>query len=189
MKRIIVLGLMIAFVASCLAQEPSAAGKMPRSNGLETSWMLSAQYLKSTDDWGPNWHFNGVLIDFTHDIAKRWAITGELDLNKANGHDATDIGYRIGPRFNLTTRHRIVPFVQFLLGGAHMHAVNTRYALPNIDSTWDGFSWLGGGGVDVRVSHHFGMRGQIGVASVPFGIHVVDRDYWPQYSGGVTYRW
>ncbi|WP_148210186.1 porin family protein [Candidatus Korobacter versatilis] len=171
-----------------IAQAPTPTGKLPNAGANnETPWMFSAQYVKPTNDWGPNNHFNGMLLDVTRSFSPRWGITGEFDWSKSNGHDGNQLGYRVGPRVNLITGHKVVPFAQFLLGGAHLHETGTRAS--GVDSNWNGVSWLGGGGVDILLTPHFGIRGQIDITSVPFGTHLTDRDYWPQYGGGVTYRW
>lgn len=181
----------ILMTGVALAQAPSPTAKLPSAE-LDLPWSVSAQYMAPTNDWGSNWNFHGVQFDAVRTLSKHWSLDAEFDFARDGGyHDATDFGYRFGPRFNIISGHRITPFAEFLVGGAHLHAVNTRYAGPGTftgTSSWNGFSFLTGGGVDIRLTRRFGLRGQAGVASVPYGIHKTDRDYWGQYSGGGYFR-
>ncbi len=84
------------------------------------------------------------------------AYTSTVDVNNANVNVVT---YLFGPRFSF--RHdRITPFVQVLFGGAHANAVvltPCTFSCTLLPSE-SGFAMTAGGGLDIRVHHHFAIR-------------------------------
>jgi len=89
------------------------------------------------------------FIGFTADFAESFA-----NFSDAGGteNDKT-YTFLFGPRISVPLP-RITPFGHFLLGAAHINS-NTG-AL----STSSSFAWDFGGGVDVRLSRHFALRGE-----------------------------
>jgi hypothetical protein len=67
--------------------------------------------------------------------------------------------FLVGPQFS-ASRGRVTPFARFLLGDTHMSTAID--SLPNYITftSNNSFTFGGGGGVDVRVSRRFALRGQ-----------------------------
>lgn len=64
-----------------------------------------------------------------------------------------------GPRFFPLGRRRLTPFAQMLLGGAHYNfSASAQPPLPGQSASDTAYSWLAGGGLDVRVKRHWGLR-------------------------------
>src|SRR3984957_14212654 len=72
----------------------------------------------------------------------------------------TAFTYLFGPRFTLGKQRRVSVFAQVLAGGVHASAVTvascscTPLPLPAQNS----FAMTGGGGVDIRLTHHISLR-------------------------------
>lgn len=72
-----------------------------------------------------------------------------------NGNNAL-YTFMAGPRFYPIGHHRIAPYVQAEFGGSHYY-VN----FPGLTSlTQRGFAWAAGGGVDIFLGRHLGLKGQ-----------------------------
>lgn len=70
-----------------------------------------------------------------------------------SGIDGTVSTYLFGPRISYRKHERITPFAQTLFGVAH--ASGSAFG---VSSTSNAFAASFGGGVDVKLSHHFSFR-------------------------------
>jgi opacity protein-like surface antigen/outer membrane protein OmpA-like peptidoglycan-associated protein len=77
--------------------------------------------------------------------------------------DNTNVGalsYLFGPRLSFRNHSRVTPFVQVLIGGMHANEVmlaNCTFSCTLLPSQTS-LALTAGGGVDVKVSHHFAIR-------------------------------
>ncbi len=85
------------------------------------------------------------------------AYTTTVNVNNSNVNALT---YLFGPRLSFRKYNRVTPFAQALFGGAHANEViltpctSSCTLLPS-QST---FAMTAGGGVDVKIHHHFAIR-------------------------------
>jgi outer membrane protein OmpA-like peptidoglycan-associated protein len=70
--------------------------------------------------------------------------------------------YLFGPRFSFPRYERIAPFIQELFGGAHASSVTISGCKGSLSCTPLGsdnaFAMMLGGGLDITLSHHIGLR-------------------------------
>jgi hypothetical protein len=66
--------------------------------------------------------------------------------------------YTFGPRFSYRKWNRLIPFAQFVVGGAHANSTNGGFLGAN-----NAFVFGGGGGGDLAIDHagRFALRGQL----------------------------
>lgn len=105
----------------------------------------------------------GLVGDFGgfDDSQIRLAGTGANSSNVVDS-SGTAYTYLFGPRLSFRNHERITPFAQVLFGGIHASAVTASSGctgagcavLPSENS----FAMTAGGGVDLKVSHHFAIR-------------------------------
>ena len=76
------------------------------------------------------------------------------------GQHAKIFTFLVGPQIS-ASRGRLTPFARFLLGGTHM--TTSIDSLPNYITFTSNhsFTFGGGGGVNVRLSPRFALRGQV----------------------------
>src|SRR5215467_4524175 len=67
--------------------------------------------------------------------------------------DGTLSTYLFGPRVSYRHYSRVTPFGQVLFGGAHLSS-----SVSGISGSDNAFAMAVGGGVDVKLSHHFSLR-------------------------------
>ncbi len=85
------------------------------------------------------------------------ASTSTINVNNAN---EAVISYLFGPRLSYRKYDRITPFAQVLAGGVHANAItltNCTFSCTLLPSE-NAFAMTAGGGLDVRVYHHFAIR-------------------------------
>lgn len=193
MKNILSCAIFLMAVMA-FGQAPSPTATMPGSANSGRN-ELFVGYERTFNDWGSSsttYDFNGVDINYTRMLNRHWGALAQFDVSRNGNYDATYYTYDAGVRYNFLTS-RVRPFGQFLIGAGHLkgevetlqsdgsHALGTH--------NWFGFSWTGGGGVDVDVTNHFGLRGEFDAVSVPFGAHQHDRDIWSKMAVGGYFRW
>jgi hypothetical protein len=68
--------------------------------------------------------------------------------------------YLFGPRLSFRKHDRITPFAQVLFGGVHANQVTLTGCTVNCTllPSQDSFAMTAGGGLDLRVHHHFAIR-------------------------------
>jgi outer membrane protein OmpA-like peptidoglycan-associated protein len=96
--------------------------------------------------------------DFTNsEIRFTGAYKATVDVHDADGGVIT---YLFGPRLSFRNHSRITPFAQTLFGGAHASDVvisKCRFSCTLLP-TEDTFAMTAGGGLDIRIHHHFAIR-------------------------------
>ena len=75
----------------------------------------------------------------------------------ATGEDLTLFSYLFGPRYTLRKSDRWLPFGQVLLGGAHASGTYEP-SLAGGSGSFNSFSMIAGGGLDIGVNSHIGLR-------------------------------
>lgn len=202
MKRFLQCVMVAAlFSMICAAQAPAPTASAPSvSEGYQNTIYGGYQYTPT--DWGGAWsNFNGIAIDYARDMTSHFAAVADFDwirnnqseagdLDLGNAHDASAFGIRFGPRYNLLRKeHRIQPYVVGLFGVAHMTALfpYPTHASPLVHHTWSGFSYAAGGGVDLRFTRHFGVRGEWLHVGEPWGDES-DNSQWDRVTFGGTWR-
>lgn len=188
MKCFAGLFAVLIFCASMFAQAPVPTGKVPGERA-EGSNVVYVGFARTFTDFGEDYDFNGVDASITRYLTRRLGVVGEFEFGKNGPFEATYYAYRGGARYDFATgRYR--PFGQFTLGAAEMTGLVGIGAPPVImEQNWSGFSWAGGGGLDMHVNRHWGARVQFMHERVPFGTHVEARADWNRLSGGFTFRW
>jgi len=84
------------------------------------------------------------------------AYTSTVNVNNAN---TAALSYLFGPRLSFRSG-RVTPFAQVLFGGVHANQVILDGCTSNCTllPAQDTFAWTAGGGLDLRVHHHFAIR-------------------------------
>lgn len=103
----------------------------------------------------------GLVADFgaytNSQVRFMGAYTSTVNVNNAN---VAAFSYLIGPRLSFRKNERITPFVQVLFGGVHANQVsltNCTFSCTLLPSQ-DSFAMTAGGGLDLKVHHHFAIR-------------------------------
>ncbi len=203
MKRFIQCAMVVAIlsiVSAAQAPAPAAQAPAPSSEGNKN--LVYGGFVYAPTDWGGAWtDFKGFDVNYSRDIVKHFAVVADFDwirnnqsqagdLDLGNPHDATAWSLGFGPRYNLLKRdHRVQPYVVALFGGAHLGALfpYPTHASPLAHTTWSGFTWSAGGGVDFRLTRHFGVRGEWLHVSEPWGDLSTHSD-WDRISFGGSWR-
>ena len=107
----------------------------------------------------------------------------------------TAFSYLFGPRFSYRNGSRFTPFIQVLAGGIHASPVTVANCsgsgctpLP----AQSAFAMMGGGGLDIRLTHHLSLRAvqaeymMTRFASVPSGASASQNDL--RLSSGLVFR-
>lgn len=74
-----------------------------------------------------------------------------------SGEDLTLFSYLFGPRYTLQASDRWQPFGQVLLGGAHASGT-FEPSVSGGAGSYNSFALVAGGGLDVNVARHIGIR-------------------------------
>lgn len=104
-----------------------------------------------------------------------------------SGVSGTFYTYLFGPRFSYRGNDRITPFAQILFGGAHGSA-----SFGTTTSGVNTFAMSAGGGLDVKVAQHVGIRPvQIEYLMTRFDLTGAGRSAQNnlRYSAGIVFRW
>ena len=127
----------------------AAGNRLVWLNGGTASIALNVnRYLGLVADFGA---FTNSQIRFTG------AYNSTVDVDNSN---VAVLTYLFGPRLSFRNHDRITPFAQVLFGGVHANQVTldgcafSCTLLPDQDA----FAMTAGGGLDLRVHHHFAIR-------------------------------
>lgn len=144
MKRLFLMGMGLSLGLLLLAI-PSRAQSFDASVGYS--------YFRLANSNGINQ--NGISGSLSYNPNSLFGIVGDV-----GGYHASPAGislntytYMFGPRIRISNPTRITPFIQFLIGGAHLTAGNGGGTSNNL-----AFSF--GGGVDLGVLPHLALRPQ-----------------------------
>jgi opacity protein-like surface antigen len=196
--------LAVVLSAAAVAQQPAPTAKLPTSSEGQSGNEVFGGFLYEPTDWGPAWQkFYGLNANYTRFFTRHWGAVADFDwtrnnaslvgdLDRGQPHNANTEAFRFGARYDFRNReHRVQPYAVFLAGGAHMSALvpYPGRQSPLVQKTWTGFTWAAGGGVDFRLSHHLGVRGQWDHTQLPWGTEKTDRTDWDRISAGAFWRW
>jgi len=99
-----------------------------------------------------------AAYSFTHSFSAVAEFSGQHASNiNSTGEDLTLFSYLFGPRYTLRKFDRWLPFGQVLLGGAHASGT-FQPSLSGASGSYNSFSLVAGGGLDVSVTQHIGIR-------------------------------
>jgi opacity protein-like surface antigen len=86
-------------------------------------------------------------------VSRWFGVAGDLGVYKLSdqppGEGVTLVSFLFGPRISFRGDEHVTPFIQLLMGGAH---------LSQTDSSQTGFAMAAGGGLDVKVTQHLAIR-------------------------------
>ena len=200
MQSLFVLALLSVIGA---AQAPLPPGRLPNVGEANNNQVYGG-FLYQPTDWGQAWQkYYGFEFNYTRTIHRRFGAVLDFDftrnnasalrdLDRGQAHNSRQWAFRGGPRFNvLTGNRRFQPYLVALFGGARLTALVPFPGAgdPLVQKNWLGFTWAAGGGLDVRLSKHFGVRGQWDTTHVPWGTDATDSSQWDRITGGATFRW
>jgi outer membrane immunogenic protein len=105
---------------------------------------------------------NGGNAWASYDFTKSFSAVAEFSAQhagniSATGEDLTLFSYLFGPRYTLRKSDRWLPFGQVLLGGAHASGT-FEPSLTGGSGSFNSFSMVAGGGLDISVNSHIGLR-------------------------------
>jgi opacity protein-like surface antigen/outer membrane protein OmpA-like peptidoglycan-associated protein len=197
----------------------STAAAMPYSEGLnrgtpKVEWFLGYSYLRGMPDLEPAnrlYWLNGGSMSIAYNFNRYLGLVADLggfadskiEFPGTGGGASTVMSsygavfpYLFGPRLSFRGHERVTPFLQVLFGGIYATKVM-------MDSGCGGagciplpaenkFAWTGGGGLDVKVSHHVAIRiVQVEYLMTNFqnhntGINELQNDM--RFSSGIVFR-
>src|SRR5665213_2031234 len=127
----------------------AAGNRLVWMNGGSTSIAFNVnRYLGLVGDFGA---YTNSAMQFTG------GYTAAVDVDNAN---VAALTYLFGPRLSFRKHDRITPFAQVLFGGVHANQVTLTGCTVNCTllPSQDSFAMTAGGGLDLRVHHHFAIR-------------------------------
>jgi hypothetical protein len=160
MKCIVLLALVIGLLAQAAAQTKPIRALNPAP--MEVTLAYSADRSKSAGGAGGYFWMQGAKAEANMAFGRGWSLVAELggahvsNVNAA-GASLSMVTYLFGPRYSVRRWKRWTPFGQFLAGGVHgFDAYFPNSTGQSINP--DAFAFVAGGGVNVRLSRHFGLR-------------------------------
>lgn len=98
------------------------------------------------------------------------------------GQGVTIVSFLFGPRVSFRQDEHVTPFMQLLLGGAHLS--------PESGSSRTSFAMAAGGGLDVKATRHLAIRiVQAEYLMTRFPLGTINRtEHNVRLSGGVVFR-
>ncbi len=150
MKKLILL--VLAVLSSTLAAKAQEAPRGDLSVGYS--------YLREGFSGGAN--ANGGSVSGAAYFNDWLGVAGDFGVyhTSQSGISANTYTFLFGPRLAANRRGSITPFVQALAGG-------DRITVSGLGSA-HGFSWSGGGGVDLAVTRHIAFRPQFDYIGLRF---------------------
>lgn len=144
MKRLLLFGMGLSLGLLLLAM-PSRAQSVDASIGYS--------YFRLGNSGGINQ--NGVSGSVSYNLNNYFGVAGDFGGYHASpgGVSLNTYTYMFGPRIMMHNPTRLTPFIQFLIGGAHLTAGNGGGSSNNL-----AFSF--GGGVDFGILPHLALRPQ-----------------------------
>lgn len=105
---------------------------------------------------GPRLNMNGWQLSGDLNVTRWLGFTAGFDgtYKTLSGANFTVSSFMAGPQVYPLGHHLISPYLNVLIGGAHVGVSNCGGC--NLGGT--DFAWGGGGGVDLTVSKHFAIR-------------------------------
>ena len=135
---------------------------------------------------GLGFNFNGGSAAVAYNPRPWLGVVGDIGGYHTGSHgvDVTELTYLFGPRFVLSSRGRLTPFVQALFGVAH---ANVNFS--GAPGTENAFAMAAGGGVDAVLTPRVSLRlAQAEYLMTRFTDGVNDRQNAYRISTGVVVR-
>lgn len=136
---------------------------------------------------GTGFNFNGGSGSIAFNPSHWWGLVADAGVyhNGDFGVSTTLTTYLGGPKFAYHGKGRITPYAQALFGAAH---VNESFI--GITASENAFALAVGGGIDIRVTHHFAFRAaQAEYLMTKFTDGANNRQNNVRVSTGIVYRW
>lgn len=111
----------------------------------------------------PQADFNGVSGSFAYNFTNYLGLVADLGGYHAGNYAGVSnissniVSYLFGPRLSARNTSRVTPFLQFLLGGAHLSSDAGGVGGPGSLSL-NGFSLATGGGLDIGINRSVALR-------------------------------
>ena len=129
--------------------------------------------------------FNGWNVGTAYKFGKYFGVAGDFSGSYAtiSGVSAHIYTYGAGPVISAESG-RVTPFAHFLFGGARLSGSES-----SVSVSWNGFSTMVGGGVDVNVNKNLGVRlAQFDWLYYHFGSKSIAGSTMPAFSGSNNIR-
>jgi len=163
----------------------SMAAAMPYSEGLnrgtpKVEWFLGYSYLRGMPGLEPAnrlYWLNGGSTSIAFNFNRYLGLVADvggfadsaIELPGTGGGASTVMSsygavfpYLFGPRLSYRSHERVTPFLQVLFGGIYASKVMLDTGCGGAGCTplpaENKFAWTGGGGLDIKVSHHVAIR-------------------------------
>ncbi|MFZ0519925.1 MAG: outer membrane beta-barrel protein [Candidatus Acidiferrales bacterium] len=145
---------MMLFVPACGAQESGT----PLEAGVDYNYVRANGPPGGCSCFSMNGGNAWVAYEFSHGVSAVAEFSGQHAGNiNATGEDLTLFSYLFGPRYTVRMSDRWLPFGQVLLGGAHASGTFEPSGSGGSGS-YNSFSMVAGGGLDIKVAEHIGIR-------------------------------
>jgi len=111
-------------------------------------------------------NMNGFDVNGTFNVTRWFGVTGDVVgtyENQGLNGDNKLYSFMAGPRVYPLGHHRIEPYVQAEFGGSHYELdvpADPVNMFPAFAFAQRGFAWGAGGGVNIFLGRHFGVKGQ-----------------------------
>ena len=152
-KFVVVSALMLLCSMGAAAQEPSPPSKVDIFGGYQ--YLHANSGVSGVD--GLN--FNGWNAAVSGYFTRNFGVTADFSGNYAKPSvlgvsvDAKFYTFLFGPSVRVPNSTHITPFAHALFGGGNFSAGAFGFSGSETD-----FTWAAGGGLDLDVSRHFGIR-------------------------------
>ena len=153
LRKLIVLCAVLSLSILAFGQEKGEAPKAEIFGGYQFFHLNTG--LPSSIGLG-SFNFNGWNASATTYFTRNVGMTADFGGNYGSplGANTKFYSFLFGPSVRFPNSSRVTPFAHGLFGGGHFSADAAGTNLLN-DT---GFTWAAGGGFDVGVSQHFGVR-------------------------------
>jgi outer membrane immunogenic protein len=147
------LGFMAMVPRHALAQNG------PRMDvGLDYNYVRSNVPAGGCGCFGLNGGSGWLSFNFTHSLALVGEIAGQRASNiSSTGADLSLTSYLAGPRYTWTRAHRVAPFAQALVGGAHASGALAPGS-SGLPGSSNAFAMTAGGGLDIGLTRRIALR-------------------------------
>jgi len=126
----------------------------------------------------------GMSTSLTHYFTGHFGFTADADILKSDFALFREYGYRAGPTVTFLRSYRVQPFAHFLMGYSRFKEINTGPQRPYVS----GFSYMPGGGADVRligsVFARVAIDGEVDPDTGPSVTHVMRLSFGLNYKFG-----
>jgi len=153
LKKLVVISALLLLCSMWAAAQEQEPSKVDIFGGY--------QYLHANSGVSGvgGWNFNGWNAAVSGYFTRNFGVTADFSGNYAKPNvlgvsvDTKFYSYLFGPTVRFPNATHLIPFGHALFGGGRFSAGAFGLGLSETD-----FTWAAGGGVDIDVSRHFGIR-------------------------------